>query len=296
MKKIFASIAAVAAASALTLSVSATDWEKASYADGDPSTVKIVATDENSVTATSTSDGGWIKIRITLDKILENPEDISNIKSGSWKVTYKGLSSYDGTDIGWLGGGTYAATGNSVTYGISPAEWTEEGTVVWDDTITLDDSFKWLLPSSVPTDITTAEFVFMDWSNQILEDKVTMTISDFKLFDAAGNEIAQKPYGFVEAAEEAAEEATEEAAPEETEAAVEEVAEEAAEEVVEEAAEPVVEEVVEEAAPVVEVVEEAPAPAPVATTTPVATGNTAVAAIAGIMALAGAAAVVSKRK
>ena len=138
MKKIFASITAVAAASALCMSVSAADWSKAGYADGDPSTVNIISTDENGATFTATADGAAAKLRITLADILENPEDVSKIKSGSWKITYNGLSSLTGTDIGWLGGGCYAATGNSTGFGLSPNEWAEDGTVVWEDSQTVD--------------------------------------------------------------------------------------------------------------------------------------------------------------
>lgn len=300
MKKIFASIAAVAAASALAMSVSAADWSMTGYADGDPSTVEIISTDANGVTFTQGTPGGSCKARITLIDVLENPEDVSKIKSGSWKITYNGLSSLTGTEIGWLGGGTYAATCNSTGFGLAPDEYDEDGKTVWSDSQTVTDEFKWLLPSQVPSDPAEAEFVFMDWSGQdIKSNGITVTISDLKFFDAAGNEIAQKAYGASAAAveeapvEEAA--AEEEAAVEETaveeEAVVEDVVVEEEAVVEEVAAEPVVEEV--------EVVAEAaPAPAPVAdvTTTPVATGNTAVAAIAGVMALAGAAAFVSKRK
>lgn len=97
---------------------------------------------------------------------------------------------------------------------------------------------------------------------------------------------------FVEPAEETAEEATEETTEAaEEEAAVEEEAaeEETAEEVVEEE---IVEEVEEEV--VEEVVEEAPAAD--TTTEATETGNVAVASIAAVMALAGAAAVVAKKR
>ncbi len=261
MRKIFASIAAVAAASALTMSVSAADWSQAGYADNDPATVNIISTDENGATFGATSDGAAAKLRITLDQILENPDDVSKIKSGSWKVTYNGLSAYTGTAIGWVGGGTYAATGNSAGYGLAPNEWAEDGTAIWEDSQTVEDSFKYLLPSSVPTDASAAEFVFMDWSGadvNIFGNGVTVTISDLKLFDADGNEIAQKAYSG------AAAEVVEEAAPVETEAA--------------------------------EVVEETAAPAADASTTPAATGNAAAASVAAVMAVAGAAAFISRRK
>ncbi len=279
MKKIFAGVAALATVSALSVSASAADWSKASYADNDPATVSIVSHDENGVTFTATADGAQAKCRITLVDVLENPDDVSKIKSGSWKITYNGLSAFTGTEQGWLGGGTYVATGNSASVSLAPSNWAEDGTAIWDDSMTVEDTFKYLLPSSVPTDASAAEFVFMDWSGvNLVSNNITITVSDLKLFDEAGNEIAQKAYGASDAAAEETE------APAETEAAVEET-----EAAVEETEAPA-----ETEAPVEEVVEEAPVAD--TTTDAAATGNAGVAAIAAVMAVAGAAAVVSKRK
>lgn len=205
IKKIFASVAAVAAASALSVSVSAADWAKAGYADDNPATVNILSTDANGATFTATADGEAAKLRITLVDILENPEDVSKVKSGSWKVTYNGLSSLTGTDVGWLGGGCYCATGNSVGFALAPNDWAEDGTAIWEDSQVLEDSFKYLLPSSVPTDAESAEFVFMDWSSQnLVSNNITLTISDLKIFDADGNELPQKSYSGAGAAAPAA--------------------------------------------------------------------------------------------
>jgi hypothetical protein len=260
MKKHISSLAAVAAAAALcamvSASASAADWSQTGYADDDPSTVSIASTSADGVVFTQTTDGVAAKARLTLDQILADPADVSNLYSGTWTVVYHGLA---GSDIQGVGGGCYAATCNSTTYWLSP-EFNEDGTVTWDDEVTVEDSFKWLLPSQVPTDASQAEFVFMDWANaNLVSNNVTIEIKDLKLFDKEGTEIAQKEYSGAAADTAPAEEApaAEEAAPAETEAA--------------------------------------PA-ADTASTPAAATGNTAAASIAAVMAVAGAAALVSKRK
>ena len=212
MKKFIAGITAAATLSAFAVSANAADWSLASYADDDPATVNIISTDADGVTVTQGTPGGSCEARLTLINILENPEDVSKIKSGSWDVTYTGLSALTGTEIGWMGGGTYAATCNSAGFGLAPNGTDEEGKPIWEDTQTVQDSFKWLLPSQVPTDAAEAEFVFMDWSGQdLVELGITVRISNFKLFDADGNEIAQKAYSGSDAA---APEAPAEPAPE----------------------------------------------------------------------------------
>ncbi len=196
MRKAVSFAAALAMVSAMAIPVSAADWSKTGYADDNPDTVKIISTDANGVTFAQTAPEAQAKARITLVDVLENPDDISKIKSGSWTVTYNGLSGLNGTTIGWLGGGTYCATGNSTGFGIGPTATAEDGTVTYEeDSVSVTDDFKYLLPDSVPTDPAKAEFVFMEWSNQDWASKgVTVTISDFKLFDADGNEIPQKAY------------------------------------------------------------------------------------------------------
>lgn len=264
MKKHLSSLAAIAAAAALCATVSATasaaDWSKTGYADDDPNTVKIISTSPDGITFTQGTPGGSCKARITYVDVLANPEDISKVKSGSWDVTYTGLESLNGTEIGWMGGGAYVATCNSAGFGLSPVDYTEDGLPIWEDVQTVQDSFKYLLPSHVPASAEDAEIVLMDWSGQdLVANNITVTISNFKLFDADGNEIAQKEYS----GDAAAEEAPAEEAP----AAEEAVAETEA------------------------------APAADTDATPVAaTGNTAAASIAAVMAVAGAAALISKRK
>ncbi len=159
---------------------------------------------------------------------------------------------------------------------------------------------KFLLPSQKYSAAGTNPFFgVMVWANADV-DRV-LYIDNIVIKDGKGNSL---PLGVAAAAEETTAAETE-AAAEET-AAVEETAAPAAEEVAEdvevveevEEVEEVVEEApVEEAAPVAE---EAPAaeaaPAPVAATTSTNTGNTGVAAIAVVMAAAGLAAAISKRK
>lgn len=209
MKKTISGIAAaVMAVSALSIAATAADWSKASYADDDPNTVSIVSSDANGVTFTQAVAGGSCKARITLSDILANPEDATKIKSGSWDVTYNGLSSLTGTEIGWLGGGTWAATCNSAGFGLSPNETKEDGTTVWEDSQTVSDSFKYLLDTQVPADAT-AEYVFMDWSGQdLVANNITVTVSNLKFFDADGNEIAQKEYSSAAATTETTTETT----------------------------------------------------------------------------------------
>ena len=269
-KKISAVAASAAlAASMMSLSASAADWSKTGYADDDPTTVTIVSTNADGVTFTQQVAGGSCKARLTLSEILENPDDVSKVYSGSWDITYTGLSSLTGTEIGWLGGGAYCATTNSAGFGLAPAEYNEDGTTVWDDTQTVQDSFKYLLPSQVPADASEAEFVFMDWSGQdLVANGIELTVSNFHIYDKDGNEIAQKAY--------AGDSAAAEEAPAETEAAAEDTA------------------AVEDTA--AEETTEVAAPAADDTTTSTATGNASAAAIASVMAVAAAAAVAAKKR
>lgn len=293
MKKIISSIAAIAmTASLMTVADNAADWSKASYADDDPTTVEIVSTSADGVTFTQQVAGGSCKARITLVDVLANAEDVSKIKSGSWKLTYTGLSNLNGTEIGWLGGGCYVATGNSAGFNLAPNEWAEDGTVIWEDTQTVEDSFKYLLPTSVPTDAANAEFVFMDWSGQdLVANGITLTISDFHLYDEDGNEIAQKAYAADEA--EAPAEDTTAAAEEETAEEVDDVAADVEDDADEVTAE--VEDEAEEVSVDDTAVDEA-AVDTAETTTAAATGNAAAASIVAVMAVAGAAAVATKKR
>lgn len=270
-------ILSVVAASAMALSISAVsasaaDWSQASYADDNPDTCNIISTDENGVTAQQTSSAAQTKVRLTLSKILKNPDDVSKIYSGTYKVTYTGLDATDPAVVGWVGGGLYAATGNSTGFGVSPAADDEGNVLAWDHEVVCEDDFKYLLPSSVPSDASTAEFVFMDWSGQdLLSAGVTVTFSDLHLYDSDGNEIEQLGYG-----EYTGDDAI----------AVEDTAtDEATEEVVEDTA-------TEDTA--AETTEAAPASDD--TTTSTSTGNASAAAIAGVMAVAAGAAVAMRKR
>ena len=266
MKKIIAGLSALAVMTALSAHVSAVDWSAATYADENPDSGDIISSDADTCTFTQKVGGGDCKMKIKWQDVLENPDDLANVYSGSWKVTYHGLSAFSGTEIGWLGGGTWVSNGNSAGFALAPTEWGEDGMAVWDDEQTVEDSFKWLLG---PAEDITNEIVFMDWSGQdLLANNVTVTISDFKIFDKEGNEIAQKT-GSGAPAEEVVEEA-----PAAEEVAVEEAAP------AEEAAAPAAEE----------------APAAAETTTSTATGNTSAAAGAVVMGAAAVAAVASRKR
>ena len=275
MKKLIAGIAAVVAMSAFASTASAVDWSAAGHADGDdPATGTIISTDENGVTWGQATAGELSKFRITWADVLENPDDLSKVYSGSWKITYHGLSKLTGTDCGWMGGGAWISQGNSDQYSLSPNDWAEDGTAVWEDEQTVEDHFKWLLGTPKENGLEN-EIVFMDWSGQDITDQsITFTVSDFKIFDKEGNEIPQKAYGGSSAAAEEA--------PAEEAAAEEAPAEEAAAE----------EAPAEEAAPA----ETEAAPAAAEETTSTATGNTSAAAAVAVMAAAAVAAYVSKKK
>lgn len=293
LKKIAAVIAAAAAAvSMMAVDAAATNWANASYADDDPNTVKIISTDEDKVVFGATGDGIAMKCRVVAGDLIA-ADDLAKVKSATWTVTYDVSNA---KEFVWLGGGTYAAFKNSSgSYGINPTYDDSGAAVSYDgQTVTFDDSVKYLMAKEVLA--ADSEFVFMDWSNSnLVSNGITMTVSNLKFFDADGNEIAQIPYG----GEAAPEETT--AAPAETEAApVETTAAPAEEEVaVADDADEVEAAPVETEAPVAEPAPvETAAPAPVAdtTTTPAATGNVAVASIAAVMAVAGAAAIVAKKR
>jgi len=294
LKKIAAMIAAAAAAvSMMAVDVAATNWANASYADDDPNTVKIISTDENKVVFGATGDGIAMKCRVVAGDLIA-AEDLPKVKSASWTVTYDVSAA---KEFVWLGGGTYAAFKNSSTQYSVDATYDEfSNPVSYENaTLTFNDSVKYLMAKE--TLAADSEFVFMDWSNtNLASNGITMTVSKLKFFDGDGNEIAQLPYG-ASAETEAAPAETEaapavtEAAPVETEAApVEDDDEDIAVDDTDADEAPAV---TEAPAPAVT---EAPAPAPDATTTPAATGNVAVASIAAVMAVAGAAAIVAKKR
>ena len=190
ISKIFAAIAATATAvSMIAVSASATNWANASYADDDPSTVKVISVDENKASFTATADGAAAKLRITIGELLEEA-DVANVKSATWTVTYE---IPEGTAAGnGVGGGTYFGIKNSTGYWISP-DYDDDGNAYWGSTTyTATDEAKFLLPTEVLA--ADSELVFMDWSNHEAITAMTVSVSDLKFFDGDGNEIAQKAY------------------------------------------------------------------------------------------------------
>jgi hypothetical protein len=262
-KKISTVAAAIAAAAMMAVSASAADWSQAGYADDDPGTVNIISTSADGAVFEQTSDGLAVKLRITLDQILENPDDASKIKTGSFKMTYRGLA---GSDIQGIGGACYAGTQNSSDFWLSP-EFNDDGTVTWEDEVSTECTINYLLPSKVPD--STAEFVFMDWSSSNFASAgVTIEVSDLHLYDEDGNEIAQKAYsGSADAA-----------------ADTTETVEDTADTTVEDTADTTT-----------ETTTEVVTPASDDTTSSATTGNASAAAIASVMAVAAAAAVAAKK-
>lgn len=196
-KRFISTIAAVAAISTMTVSASAADWSQASYADNDPSTVKMISQTKDSITfTTSDLNSDICKARITLNKVLANPADYSKIASATWTVTYKGVKgSYDNYQ---LSGGTYFVNSNSEGYKIDADDVDDDYIGTWaSDTYTVTDSFTTTDPLTED-----GEIVFMDWSMADIGGAgIEVTISDFKMFDASGAEIAQLGYGEYNAAD-----------------------------------------------------------------------------------------------
>ena len=321
MKKALASVAAVAMAasmvSAFSVSTSAlTEGTKIDFEDGDYSFVYLNLDDgsDNSVLSVEDYDGskqlkvdvqqtGKVpKVWFDLDKITtrENTVQISTIEMD---LTFVPKSETE--MVGW-GGGVIASAGgfdqndtkgSQVNPNWTQTDWASEDENAYTEGMPakVHATKKFLLPASKYTaEGTNPFFGIMRWA---ADTNYVMYVDNIVLKDKDGNAL---PVGVTAAAtEEAA--TTEEAAAEETTAAVEETTAEVTEaateaEVVEDtAAEEVAapaEEVTEAAA---EEVTEAPA-ADTAATPVAATGNAAVASIAAVMAVAGAAAVISKRK
>ena len=190
MRKITSILAAALAVAALSVNVSAADWSQASYADSNPNTVKIISSDENGVTfTTSDNDPDICKARITLDKVLRNPEDCSKIAKAEWTVTYTGVSSKYESDS--LSGGTWFANINAKGYNIKCEEFDENDNPVWkNDTYTVDDFAE--ITEPIERD---SELVFMDWSRANIGGVgIQVNVSNLKLYDADGNEIEQIGY------------------------------------------------------------------------------------------------------
>lgn len=330
MKKAIASVAAVAMAasmvSAFSVSTSAlTEGTKIDFEDGDYSFVYLNLDDgsDNSVLSVEDYDGskqlkvdvqqtGKVpKVWFDLDKITarENTVQISTIEMD---LTFVPKSETE--MVGWAGGVIASAggfdqsnpQGSQINPNWTQTDWASEDENAYTEGMPakVHATKKFLLPASkYTTEGTNPFFGIMRWA---ADTNYVMYVDNVVLKDKDGNAL---PVGVTAAAtEEAA--TTEEAAAEETTAAVEETTAEVTEaateaEVVEDtAAEEVVEDTAAEevAAPTEEVTEAAveevtEAPAADTAATPVAaTGNAAVASIAAVMAVAGAAAVISKRK
>jgi roadblock/LC7 domain-containing protein len=225
LKKIAAIAAAVTAVSAMGMSVSAADWSQTSYADNDPTIVTIVQADDTGVIYKNNQNPDIAKVRITLDKILKNPDDYAKIAKVTYQVEYHGITSDLQTE-GEIGGGAWLTNQNANNYSFQPSSYDENDMPVWEEGtyITTDEL---IVPDDMPLE-KDGEFVFMDWSRANLGAQgVTIQISELHLYDKDGNEIEQLGYG--EYGNVTAEEtATEEAAPatetaaEETPAATEE--------------------------------------------------------------------------
>lgn len=330
MKKAIASVAAVAMAASMVSAFSVstfaiTEGTKIDFEDGDYSFVYLNLDDgsDNSVLSVEDYDGskqlkvdvqqtGKVpKVWFDLDKITarENTVQISTIEMD---LTFVPKSETE--MVGWAGGVIASAggfdqsnpQGSQINPNWTQTDWASEDENAYTEGMPakVHATKKFLLPASKYTaEGTNPFFGIMRWA---ADTNYVMYVDNIVLKDKDGNAL---PVGVTAAAtEEAA--TTEEAAAEETTAAVEETTTEVTEaateaEVVEDtAAEEVVEDTAAEevAAPAEEVTEAAAeevteAPAADTAATPVAaTGNAAVASIAAVMAVAGAAAVISKRK
>lgn len=328
MKKALASVAAVAMAasmvSAFSVSTSAiTEGTKIDFEDGDYSFVYLNLDDgsDNSVLSVEDYDGskqlkvdvqqtGKVpKVWFDLDKITarENTVQISTIEMD---LTFVPKSETE--MVGWAGGVIASAGGfdqnNTQGSQINP-NWTQTDWASEDENAYTEGmpakvhaTKKFLLPASkYTTEGTNPFFGIMRWA---ADTNYVMYVDNIVLKDKDGNAL---PVGVTAAATEEAATTEEAAAAEETTAAVEETTAEVTEaateaEVVEDtAAEEVVEDTAAEEVAVPAETEAAAevteAPAADTAATPVAaTGNAAVASIAAVMAVAGAAALVSKRK
>lgn len=194
-KKIAAVFAAAAAIASMSVTVSAADWSQMSWADNDPNTCKFIEATADGVTFTnSVVNTDVSKTRLTLDKILKNPDDYSKIKKMTWTCTYKGITPEFRSDIG-LSGGTWATNVNAQGYTIRP-EYDDDDNQLWEDKdYVIEDFVEWGVDDKPACPEKDGEMVFMDWSNaDIAKQGVTLTISNLKIFDADGNEIEQLGY------------------------------------------------------------------------------------------------------
>jgi len=310
LKKIIASIAAasIAVTSMATISASAInaggtviDFEDGDYsfvymntdAGADHSILSVEDYNGSKALKVDVQDKTMVpKVWFDLDKITDRSNTIQ-IRSIKFDLTLVPKTA-EGI-IGWAGGAVGTAGGfdpNAAGSGQVNPSWTDKA---WDGgaydpgvPAEIKIERKFLMGNECYTEAGVNPFFgLMRWAAaDEAQDNYYMYIDNIQLLDKDGKNL---PIG-VTPAEEPAEE---EAATEETteEATTEAPAEEATTE--EAPAEEAVEEEVAVEEPEAEV---APAPEADTTTAPVATGNAAVASIAAVMAIAGAAAIASKKR
>ncbi len=305
LKKIIASVAAASiavtsmatiSASAITAGATTIDFE-----DGDHSFVylNLDAGSDNSVLSVEEYNGSkQLKVDIQdkaavpkvwfdLDSIMDRANTV-NIRKITFDLTVVPKNAEDA--VGWIGGAIGAAGGFDLAVGGSSQKdpaWSQgtwEGGA-YDPGVAAEVKMerKFLMGNEFYTETGVNPFFgVMKWASEV--DQI-MYIDNIQFLDKDGKNITVG----VTAAEAPAEEP---AAEETTEAPAEEATTEAP------AEEAPAEEAVEEVAVEEPEAEVAPAPAPEAdtTTAPVATGNAAVASIAAVMAIAGAAAIASKKR
>lgn len=193
LKRIAAIAAATMAVSTMSMSVSAADWSQTSFADNDPTIVTIVQADDSGVIYKNNQNPDYAKVRITLDKILKNPDDYAKIAKVTYTVEYHGITSDLKTE-GTIGGGAWLTNQNANSYTFEPDSYDENDIPIWKEgTYKAEDGLD--VPEDMPLE-KDGEFVFMDWSRANLGAQgVTIQISNLKLFDKDGNEIEQLKYG-----------------------------------------------------------------------------------------------------
>lgn len=305
LKKIIASIAAasIAVTSMATISASAVTAGATSidFEDGDCSFVYMNVDDDgsdSSILSVEDYNGSKAlrvdvqdksktpKVWFDLDKMLDRSNTIQ-IRTIKFDLTLVPKTA-EGT-IGWAGGAVGVAGGFDINLpgkGQVNPSWTDKA---WDGgaydpgaAAEVKIERKFLMGNECYTEAGVNPFFgLMRWAAGEDADNYYMYIDNIEFLDKDGKNLT---VGVTPAEEPAEEAATEEAT---TEAPAEEAATEEA------PAEEAVEEEVAVEEPEAEV---APAPEADTTTAPVATGNAAVASIAAVMAIAGAAAIASKKR
>lgn len=190
-KSLISTIAAAATISLMAVNVSAADWSQASYADNDPNTVKIISQTDTGVTFTTTdTNTDTCKTKIALDKILADSADCSKAAKFEWTITYNGVSpEFKGVA---LSGGAYMTNANSEGYSIKPDGYDADKKPVWkNNKYSATDRLMVEEPLTA-----NSEIVFTDTSYaNIGANGIFVTISNLKVYDADGKELAQLANG-----------------------------------------------------------------------------------------------------